>query len=222
MEAEEVVDELWREIWREMVPNWDIGMGPKPGPWGTAAEDVTTGGNEGNAVIRRGRGGCSSYLSLKSCLWSRLICTLIALLRKQVVSRIGMEDWSSPCPKLGGDGVGTARGMPTPLPPLFSLPPLPPLLPLHTQQTVWLSSQDVCDKRNYMTAWHAVITSSLLSLLQQLSCHWGNTFTLSKKKKGELRGWHGDTCASLASGWAKQCVQGCSGCRVWLGSSCSR
>lgn len=31
---------------------------------------------------------------------------------------------------LGGDGVGTARGTPTQLLPLFSLPPLPPLLPL--------------------------------------------------------------------------------------------
>lgn len=25
-----------------MVPNWDIGMGPKPGPWGTDAEEVPT------------------------------------------------------------------------------------------------------------------------------------------------------------------------------------
>ncbi|TNN81436.1 hypothetical protein EYF80_008208 [Liparis tanakae] len=25
-----------------MVPNWDMGIGPKPGPWGTEAEDVTT------------------------------------------------------------------------------------------------------------------------------------------------------------------------------------
>lgn len=40
-----------------------------------------------------------------------------------------------PCPMLGGDGVGTARGTPTTLlPPLFSRPPLPPLLPLQTQQ----------------------------------------------------------------------------------------
>ena len=37
----------------------------------------------------------------------------------------------SPAPRLGGEGVGTARGTPTLLlPPLFSLPPLPPLLPL--------------------------------------------------------------------------------------------
>ena len=34
---------------------------------------------------------------------------------------------------LGGEGVGTARGMPTLLLPLFSLLPLPPLLPLQTQ-----------------------------------------------------------------------------------------
>ena len=43
MEAEEVVeDELWRDTWREMVPNWDMGMGPKPGPWGTAVETGAT------------------------------------------------------------------------------------------------------------------------------------------------------------------------------------
>lgn len=24
------------------MPNWDIGMGPKPGPWGTEAEEVAT------------------------------------------------------------------------------------------------------------------------------------------------------------------------------------
>lgn len=26
------------------MPNWDMGMGPKPGPWGTEAEDVATAG----------------------------------------------------------------------------------------------------------------------------------------------------------------------------------
>lgn len=25
------------------MPNWDMGMGPKPGPWGTEAEEVATG-----------------------------------------------------------------------------------------------------------------------------------------------------------------------------------
>ena len=25
-----------------MVPNWDMGIGPKPGPWGTEAEEVDT------------------------------------------------------------------------------------------------------------------------------------------------------------------------------------
>lgn len=25
-----------------MVPNWDMGMGPKPGPWGTEADDGAT------------------------------------------------------------------------------------------------------------------------------------------------------------------------------------
>lgn len=42
METEEVV-ELCREICREMVPNWDMGMGPRPGPWGTAAVVVEVG-----------------------------------------------------------------------------------------------------------------------------------------------------------------------------------
>lgn len=32
MEAEEALEELWREICRDMVPNWDMGMGPRPGP----------------------------------------------------------------------------------------------------------------------------------------------------------------------------------------------
>lgn len=43
-EAEEEDEELCREIWREIVPNWDMGIGPKPGPWGTKAEDVATAG----------------------------------------------------------------------------------------------------------------------------------------------------------------------------------
>lgn len=36
MEAEdEALDELCLEICREIVPNWDIGTGPRPGPGGT-------------------------------------------------------------------------------------------------------------------------------------------------------------------------------------------
>lgn len=42
MEAEVAV-ELWRETCLEMVPNWDMGMGPRPGPWGTAAVVVEVG-----------------------------------------------------------------------------------------------------------------------------------------------------------------------------------
>lgn len=53
-------------------------------------------------------------------------CTMWTL----VMSLWGYSCWGSPCPKLGGEGVGTARGRATPLLPLFSLPPLPPLLPL--------------------------------------------------------------------------------------------
>ena len=53
MEAEEVVeDELWRDTWREMVPNWDMGMGPKPGPWGTAVETGATVGGGGGGKKR--------------------------------------------------------------------------------------------------------------------------------------------------------------------------
>ena len=33
MEAEEAA---WRDTCREMVPNWDMGTGPRPGPWGRA------------------------------------------------------------------------------------------------------------------------------------------------------------------------------------------
>lgn len=53
---------------------------------------------------------------------------------------------NSPCPILGGEGVGTARGIPTPLPPLFSLPPLPPLLPLHGEpgESSW-QSVEMCE-----------------------------------------------------------------------------
>lgn len=40
METEEVV-ELCREICREMVPNWDMGMGPRPGPGATARVENT-------------------------------------------------------------------------------------------------------------------------------------------------------------------------------------
>lgn len=35
IETEEL-EELCREICREMVPNWDIGAGPRPGPGATA------------------------------------------------------------------------------------------------------------------------------------------------------------------------------------------
>lgn len=45
MEAEEVV-ELWRETCREMVPNWAIGMGPRPGPWWAAAVVIVVGKGE--------------------------------------------------------------------------------------------------------------------------------------------------------------------------------
>lgn len=35
METEEEVLELCREICRDIVPNWDMGMGPRPGPAAT-------------------------------------------------------------------------------------------------------------------------------------------------------------------------------------------
>lgn len=37
IETEEL-EGLCREICREMVPNWDIGAGPRPGPGATATE----------------------------------------------------------------------------------------------------------------------------------------------------------------------------------------
>ena len=58
METEEVV-ELCREICREMVPNWDMGMGPKPGPGATARNTRERRGGEeeegGSVKERRDR-----------------------------------------------------------------------------------------------------------------------------------------------------------------------
>lgn len=36
METEDEVLELCREICRDIVPNWDMGIGPRPGPAATA------------------------------------------------------------------------------------------------------------------------------------------------------------------------------------------
>lgn len=32
------------------MPNWDMGMGPRPGPWGTEAEDVDTAGDRRDRI----------------------------------------------------------------------------------------------------------------------------------------------------------------------------
>lgn len=50
MEAEE---EAWREICREMVPNWDMGTGPRPGPCGTADAEGTGGWDRGKEKERK-------------------------------------------------------------------------------------------------------------------------------------------------------------------------
>lgn len=53
MEAEEeVVEEVCLEICREIVPNWDIGTGPRPGPGGTTATLGEKGGCETAKMIQ--------------------------------------------------------------------------------------------------------------------------------------------------------------------------
>lgn len=46
IETEEL-EGLCREICREMVPNWDIGAGPRPGPGATTRKTQREGGQAG-------------------------------------------------------------------------------------------------------------------------------------------------------------------------------
>lgn len=50
----EELEGLCREICREMVPNWDIGAGPRPGPGATARNTQRKGKEEGGGVLDRG------------------------------------------------------------------------------------------------------------------------------------------------------------------------
>lgn len=56
IETEEL-EELCREICREMVPNWDIGAGPRPGPGATTRKTQRQGRRRGNiGRTEEGRG----------------------------------------------------------------------------------------------------------------------------------------------------------------------
>lgn len=57
IETEEL-EGLCREICREMVPNWDIGAGPRPGPGATTRNTQRQGRKRGKiGRTKEGRGG---------------------------------------------------------------------------------------------------------------------------------------------------------------------
>lgn len=124
IETEEL-EGLCREICREMVPNWDIGAGPSPGPGATATMDATEGGRGGGGGATGGAdpgmGGAGG-----------------ATRGGGGGGTPGGENMGGTGPELGMEGVGTAMGMPIPLLPLFSRLLLPPLLPLCVR-CLWLS-----------------------------------------------------------------------------------
>ena len=63
----------------------------------------------------------------------------------------GLAD-DTPGPMVGGEGVGTAMGMPILLLPLFSRLPLPPLLPLQEKNHENSNSRDSFKKYNQLKA----------------------------------------------------------------------